>query len=473
MVFRFPTLKCHQTKFSGRDSDAQAPLPSWTLKTESLDGESVMESELDEDLVGIGDLLNLVQSLVEDQGTSQQIVCVNGEWGVGKSFFLTHLRKQLQDNGFKVAFVNAWENDLLRDPLPCLIEEISEVFPKAPPVTLHGLKEAGLAVARTALPHALRALAPGVGEALAATMGDTMQQKLEEQTSAKKCLDTFRTSLSAFAADVKEKTKQRLVVIVDELDRCRPDFSLRLLETLKHMFAEPDIAFVVGVHREQLAESTRAVYGPKFDGERYLDRFFNLELKLPRSYQSFIESEWDRRSVYSDPQVRKLAIEQLVEICERTNPPYRSVEHVLNRLKVSLMLYPEELCGVFPIPQIFTALNFFAVVYREYFDRFVLGNYSSELVEIVFPSKPNISRQSESLEQNRLRYFLDLYQRKFNYPDLLNSVKQTQDPRTHYQSPHLEFFSSFSLDFWPGRIEPSFTQFEKAILLAGNLSSSD
>ena len=156
-----------------------------------------MESELDEDLVGIGDLLNLVQSLVEDQGTSQQIVCVNGEWGVGKSFFLTHLRKQLQDNGFKVAFVNAWENDLLRDPLPCLIEEISEVFPEAPPVTLHGLKEAGLAVARTALPHALRALAPGVGEALAATMGDTMQQKLEEQTSAKKCLDTFRTSLSA------------------------------------------------------------------------------------------------------------------------------------------------------------------------------------------------------------------------------------------------------------------------------------
>ena len=137
------------------------------------------------------------------------------------------------------------------------------------------------------------------------------------------------------------------------------------------------------------------------------------------------------------------------------------------------MLYPEELCGVFPIPQIFTALNFFAVVYREYFDRFVLGNYSSELVEIVFPRKPNVSRQSESLEQNRLRYFLDLYHRKFNYPDLLNSVKQTQDPRTHYQSPHLEFFSSFSLDFWPGRIEPSFTQFEKAILLAGNLSSSD
>jgi hypothetical protein len=72
-----------------------------------------------------------------------------------------------------------------------------------------------------------------------------------------------------------------LVVVVDELDRCRPDYALALLEVVKHFFSVPNVHFVLGVNLEALAHSVRARYGSGIDAERYLRRFVSLSVHLP------------------------------------------------------------------------------------------------------------------------------------------------------------------------------------------------
>jgi len=62
---------------------------------------------------------------------------------------------------------------------------------------------------------------------------------------------------------------------VDELDRCRPDFALGLLERIKHLFDVEGIAFVLLVNRSQIEGYIRTVYG-NADAEAYLLKFGSL-----------------------------------------------------------------------------------------------------------------------------------------------------------------------------------------------------
>ena len=77
-----------------------------------------------------------------------------------------------------------------------------------------------------------------------------------------------------------EETKQPLVFIIDELDRCRPTFSIELLERVKHIFDIPGIVFVFGINRDELCHSIKSVYG-EIESGIYLRRFFDVSLSLP------------------------------------------------------------------------------------------------------------------------------------------------------------------------------------------------
>ena len=82
-----------------------------------------------------------------------------------------------------------------------------------------------------------------------------------------------------------------LVIMIDELDRCRPSYAIELLEVAKHLFAVDNVVFVLAVNRAELVHSVKALYGSGFDAEGYLRRFFDLDFQLP---------EPDRKRFVSD-----------------------------------------------------------------------------------------------------------------------------------------------------------------------------
>lgn len=73
----------------------------------------------------------------------------------------------------------------------------------------------------------------------------------------------------------------RLVVFIDELDRCKPSYAVRLLERIKHYFSNDQITFVFSVNTNELQHTIRKYYGNDFNASRYLDRFFDLRIALP------------------------------------------------------------------------------------------------------------------------------------------------------------------------------------------------
>jgi hypothetical protein len=88
---------------------------------------------------------------------------------------------------------------------------------------------------------------------------------------------TFRAQLKKVAQSLQRSGEpfQPIYVLIDELDRCRPLYAIRMLEAVKHLFDTDGVVFIVATDTEQLAESVRAVYGANFDSRKYLYRFFD------------------------------------------------------------------------------------------------------------------------------------------------------------------------------------------------------
>ncbi|MDG1351806.1 MAG: P-loop NTPase fold protein [Sulfitobacter sp.] len=114
----------------------------------------------------------------------------------------------------------------------------------------------------------------------------------------------FRKSLIALTQPVKEKPAEaedeaaktpdeqkprhrKLVIVVDELDRCRPDYALSLLELIKHFFDVPHVHFVLGVNMRELENSVKARYGGGINAGLYLQKFVTLTMGLPTTTNAF------------------------------------------------------------------------------------------------------------------------------------------------------------------------------------------
>ncbi len=83
------------------------------------------------------------------------------------------------------------------------------------------------------------------------------------------------------AKELTAQKKHPLIVMIDELDRCRPSYAVELLEVAKQLFSVDHVVFVLAVNRSELAHSIKALYGGGFDAVGYLRRFFDVDFRLP------------------------------------------------------------------------------------------------------------------------------------------------------------------------------------------------
>jgi predicted KAP-like P-loop ATPase len=97
----------------------------------------------------------------------------------------------------------------------------------------------------------------------------------EDFENFKRIKDDFRDALGTISKDKK------LVVFVDELDRCRPLYAIETLEAIKHFFSVSNVVFVMSVDIEQLSHSIATVYGQNMDAVGYLMRFIDLQFRIP------------------------------------------------------------------------------------------------------------------------------------------------------------------------------------------------
>ena len=189
---------------------------------------------------------------------------------------------------FKAVYVDAFKADHADQPLMTLLAAVLTVVPekeaaslvkKALPALRFGLKTGGKAVIAWALKQDPVDLGEDfekvIGQAGDAAVDHAVEKMLQDHQQAEKSIQALKDVLAKVAEDAP------IVLFVDELDRCRPDFAISMLEVIKHVFDVERVKVVLITNTEQLKAVINHCYGSGVDAQRYLNKFVGFSYALP------------------------------------------------------------------------------------------------------------------------------------------------------------------------------------------------
>ena len=262
---------------------------------------------------------NIIRLLTSPIDLSPMVI--DGGWGTGKTEFCQKLIRlmQQQHRDYQPVYIDAFRSDHSGEPLLALLAEIikacigeqpseqrKNITRKVAKAARFGIKT----VVKAAASHLLKqstddlaeefqqimndgqdadSLAETVTDAAATiashTIDATVEALLKEQIEAEKNLETLKACLKELAAD------KPIILFIDELDRCRPDYAVDMLEVIKHVFDVENVKVVLVTNTKQLRAAINHRYGMEVDAQKYLDKFLKYSFALPDKVVAKFEKE--------------------------------------------------------------------------------------------------------------------------------------------------------------------------------------
>lgn len=248
-------------------------------------------------------------------------IALDASWGAGKTFFVKQVKMALDafnshiENPHSVenerifrawnrirgteeievqpqisVYYDAWANDSDDDPVLSLVYSI--------------MQSVSTDFSFEGKPRFLDVVA-GIAEVLSGRSATALLETLKSDDPLEKIRSakSLQDQVEEFLESLLVERGNRLVVIIDELDRCNPKFAIRLLERIKHYFNNSRVTFVFALNVAELQHSIRNYYGNGFDATRYLERFFDLRIDIPPAKMSQFYQEielFDGYHVYEE-----------------------------------------------------------------------------------------------------------------------------------------------------------------------------
>ncbi|WP_299838799.1 P-loop NTPase fold protein [uncultured Paracoccus sp.] len=249
------------------------------------------ETGFEDDILGRAPLSKQLSGLVE-RLENPVVIALDDKWGNGKTYFLKRwcaAHKKENNGSATTVYFDAFENDYVSDPLVSIIGAVSDRIPAKQQSTIRKWKAVATKIAKPTFGIALSLATFGAKQHLE-ELGDVLVDSVSsEAKDATRNLWDFekerRSAIEAFKDLLVKLTQDQdapIIVVIDELDRCRPDYALSVLEIIKHFFSVPRVHFVLGINGAALENSVKARYGTDVDAESYLRKFINISFSLPR-----------------------------------------------------------------------------------------------------------------------------------------------------------------------------------------------
>jgi len=271
-------------------------------------------------------------------------IALDGDWGSGKTFFamqvklildaynrqsgmdeesreevfriMESLKRNYDDLYYATVYYDAWANDNNEDPILSFIYEALKDITVTRPDNQRNIIDIAAAIAEVVT-------GAKISNLLEKIKGDDFFKTIKNEQHV-------RDLLKEFISNLIEERGNRLIIFIDELDRCKPEYAIRLLERLKHYFDDKRVVFVFSINLSELQHTIRAYYGVGFDATRYLDKFFDLRVSLPRiDYDMYI------RRCFQEFATSHYADQTCVNVIKHFHFTLRETERFLRLCKIA------------------------------------------------------------------------------------------------------------------------------------------
>lgn len=328
----------------------------------------------------------IIQLLTSNIDISPMII--DGDWGTGKSEFCHKLINKFKDekDGYQIIYIDAFKADHADNPLMTIFAEIIKLVPekdkvgfmkKALPVIRYGAK----ALLKAGVSHIMKKNADDIADELEGTIQDaansaidaTITVLLKDHEEAEKNLEALQALLEELAKD------KPIIIFIDELDRCRPDFSVSMLEVIKHTFNVKNVKFVLVTNTIQLKAAINHAYGSTVNAHRYLDKFVKFTIALPikhgdeynqklSSFEYFQQlvrdSETLNETILTNNKDNDATVELIYRLIETNHLSLREVETFIRYLQITKVLGKGLTNNSYWVKNVFVVLGIFIICFQ-------------------------------------------------------------------------------------------------------------
>ena len=265
-------------------------------------------------------LVKIISGLSNTKKTAS--VALNGQWGCGKSFVLDMLEEKLSvfhssqrddDGKYFVFRYNCWQYDYYDEPIMAIVSSLYDNLNKYESLEdakrpkyinrFFAVSRVGLELARQLT---LNKLDINLDELEKAYNGKGEKQEFDKYFTLNEAIEKYKCVLGEVA---KERP---VLIIVDELDRCLPEYAIKVLERLHHIFYGVENVIVLMAYDEnQIAHTVEEIFGKGTDVNNYLRKFVDYKVNLDtgNSTQTFFEKfsfYFDRFNIINEEQLFEL-----------------------------------------------------------------------------------------------------------------------------------------------------------------------
>lgn len=181
---------------------------------------------------------------------------IAGDWGSGKTTFLSQLRPELEKS-FQVVDFNPWACTDANIVIADFFNTLKAYFPKSDKELLHDIN------------HYVRLL----------TDADILPKPISALTGFGGVSSNSLTSLKTQIEERLKRANNRYAIIIDDLDRLQQDELFEILRLIRITASFSNIVFVVTYDRHHI-QSMLQQYGIS-EGLQYVKKIFNTEVILP------------------------------------------------------------------------------------------------------------------------------------------------------------------------------------------------
>ena len=235
------------------------------------------------DLLGLGTIASAVADVVCGDNGEPITIGIHGPWGSGKSSLLQQVRSEL---GLRpqttVVELNPWEIEDHDEVKGTIISAVLDQL-------LAGSSDEGIKkklvglMRRISWTRAAKAIGRG-----ALTMQWDMEELIDAFTPSAEA--GHPTSLAGFreqfASVMNDLPVDRVVVLIDDLDRCMPSAVIATLEAVKLFLAVPKMAFVIAADQEMVRDAIASGLGETrrsaVFARDYLDKIVQVPINVPQ-----------------------------------------------------------------------------------------------------------------------------------------------------------------------------------------------
>ena len=237
-----------------------------------------------EDALGEQNMIDEFNNSIKS--TQFHVYGLSGDWGTGKSTFVQMWIKSVDQEKFSIIKIDAFESDYMQNPFTviytafkCFMKENGILKKDAEPIVKKA-KKIAFASLKSAGKFGINLLIDKIGKdnvkELVSTVSDSLFDEFDYNPEDRE--EDLCTELKDLLTQMVKKSKKQLYIVIDELDRCRPDFALETLEKIKHLFAIDGVKFILIYNPQVIANIVKNKYGIDDTNNRYIKKFIEMEI---------------------------------------------------------------------------------------------------------------------------------------------------------------------------------------------------